>query len=468
MAIEITMPKLSDTMQEGTILKWRVQQGAQVAQGDVIAEVETDKAAMEMEAFESGTVRELRVPEGETVSVGSVIAVLATNGEGKEAPERKAAPARPLGEEPARAVAEEAEAGGAEEGRAAVEKARNAEEKRKEQERREQEEAARREREDGERREAAPQEKVEKREEPAEAKPVLPRLRHEEIVASPAARRLAREKGLELSQVRGTGPGGRIVLADVEGAQPGRRAEKPVAPGRPEPRRKPEPEQRPERSVKIRRIVGRKMVESWQNIPHFFVTVAIDMTDIIRIRKDLRASINDFMIAAAARCLQEYPWVNSHWVEGEPVEQKEINIAMAIATDRGLYNPVIRDCGRLSLKEISRRAADLVDRAHAGRLRMEELEGGTFTISNMGMLGVESFTAIITPPQAAVLAVGTVRGEAVVDDRGEPGVAPMVRLTLSSDHRILDGADAAEFLAALKSYLEAPVTLITWDYGKEQ
>ena len=149
------------------------------------------------------------------------------------------------------------------------------------------------------------------------------------------------------------------------------------------------------------------------------------------------------------------------------MEQKEINIAVAVATERGLYNPVVRNCEQLSLREIGRRAGELVDRAHAGRLNQEEMEGGTFTISNMGMLGVESFTAIITPPQAAVLAVGTVKGEAVVEEKGEPGIAPTVRLTLSADHRTLDGADAAEFLAAMKSYLEAPVTLITCSYGKE-
>jgi pyruvate dehydrogenase E2 component (dihydrolipoamide acetyltransferase) len=195
--------------------------------------------------------------------------------------------------------------------------------------------------------------------------------------------------------------------------------------------------------------------------------MAVDMTDVIRIRKDLRASINDFIIAAAARSLREHPWVNSHWAEERGVEQQAINIAIAVATERGLYNPVLHHCERLTLGEISRRAAGLVERAHGGRLTPEELEGGTFTISNMGMLGVESFTAIITPPQAAVLAVGTVRGEAVVDEKGEPGVAPVVRLTLGADHRILDGADAAEFLATLKSYLEAPVTLVTCDYGKE-
>jgi pyruvate dehydrogenase E2 component (dihydrolipoamide acetyltransferase) len=279
---------------------------------------------------------------------------------------------------------------------------------------------------------------------------------------SPVARILAKEKGLDLGRIRGTGPGGRIVLADVEGATPEKRSPPPSA----------EAGEKPERaagkSVKIRRIVARKMLESWQNIPHFFVTVAVDMTDVIRFRKDIEVSINDFIVAATTRSLHEHPWVNSLWIDGEAVEQESINIAMAVATERGLYNPVIHDCGKLSLKEIGRRARDLADKAHFGKLAHADMEGGTFTISNMGMLGVESFSAIITPPQAAVLAVGTVKGEVVVDDQGEPGIAPILRLTLSADHRTLDGADAAEFLGTLKSYLEAPVTLVTCNYGQEK
>ena len=215
-----------------------------------------------------------------------------------------------------------------------------------------------------------------------------------------------------------------------------------------------------EKNVRIRRLIERKMVESWQNKPHFFVTIAVDMTDIIRFRKDLGITINDFILAATAAALKEHPWVNSHWVENEAVEQEHINLAMAVATEGGLYYPVIKNLERLSLKQIGESTTVLAEKAHLGKLSDEDQEGGTFTVSNMGMLGVESFAAIITPPQAAVLAVGTVKGEVVVDEHEELVVAPMVRLTLSADHRILDGADAAEFLDSLKSYLEAPVTLI--------
>lgn len=214
------------------------------------------------------------------------------------------------------------------------------------------------------------------------------------------------------------------------------------------------------KKVRIRRLIERKMVESWQEKPHFFVTIAVDMTDVIRFRKDLGVTINDFVMAATAAALKEHPWVNSHWIDSEAVEQPHINLAMAVATEGGLYYPVIKNLESLSLKTINVTAAKLAEKAHLGHLRDEDQEGGTFTVSNMGMLGVESFAALVTPPQAAVLAVGTVKGEVVVDEHEELVVAPMVRLTLSADHRVLDGADAAEFLDSLKSYLEAPVTLI--------
>jgi pyruvate dehydrogenase E2 component (dihydrolipoamide acetyltransferase) len=431
MPTEITMPKLSDTMEEGTVLKWRIKSGDHVSAGDIIAEVETDKAAMEMEAYDKGVVQEIKIEEGETVPVGTVIAIFAAEGEEKKAPVSKK-------EEPAGEVKEERER--------AAKKEKAPEEKKAEKEKKEPE------------KEVEKEEEKEKKEE--EEKPVA--AREEEAVsaaaASPAARQLARERGLTLSDIRGTGPGGRIVLADVEKvlAKEGEISkEEGKTPG--------EKKEKARKSVRIRRVVAGKMVESWQHAPHFFVTVAVDMTDVIRFRKSLGVSINDFILAATARSLKKHPWVNSFWENGEIVEQESIHVAMAVATERGLYNPVVKNCGDLSLKEISRRAAELGEKAHAGKLSQQDLEGGTFTVSNMGMLGVESFTAIITPPQAAVLAVGTVKGEVIVADKEEPGIAPIVRLTLSADHRILDGADAAEFLADLKSYLEAPVTLITGD-----
>ena len=456
MATEITMPKLSDTMEEGTVLKWHVAAGDRVSRGDIIAEVETDKAAMEMEAFDDGVVTALKVPEGETVAVGTVIAILdgeapAKGGaEGKEMTAAGAKTQQTARREPEKTAASavEKEPGGGGAGPA-----------------QQTEQAAGK--------MAAAQEPPEGRgrKEPETEAPERSRFADKAgrgvrpggvgAPASPAARRLAEAAGIDLSQVRGTGPGGRVIVADVEQA----RAEKGGV---------SEDAVRGEvggekggKSVKIRRIVARKMIEAWETIPHFYVTVAVDMTDVIRFRKDLKVSINDFILAATARSLREHPWVNSHFLDGEAVEQPAINIAMAVATDRGLYNPVLKDCAERDLRDISRSSLDLAERAHQGKLSQEDMQDGTFTITNMGMLGVESFSAIITPPQVAVLAVGTARGELVVDEHGESTIAPILRLTLSADHRALDGADAAEFLATLKSYLEAPVVLIAGNTSRE-
>jgi len=393
MSVEITMPKLSDTMEEGTVLQWYIKSGDRINSGDVIAEVETDKAAVEMEAFAAGTVVELKVGAGETVPVGALLAVLSVVDD---------ASAQIAAEPEIDAVSEK--------------------------------------------------------------HPESTEQKADHQVISPAARRLADKKGINPAQLRGSGPGGRVILADVEArlsesdaAANSERSIEHAVGGRTDERGK----RSDQRAVKIRRIMARKMTGSWQTIPHFYVTFTVDMTDIIRFRKDLGLTINDFILAGVAHSLQEYPWVNSWWVDGEAVEQADINIAMAIATDRGLYNPVIKKCGELSLRELSRAAGELGRKAHAGKLAPEDLDGGTFTVSNMGMLGVDSFRAIITPPQAAVLAIGAVKGEVIVDESGEPAVAPIMRMTLAADHRILDGADAAEFMATLKSYLEAPVTLIS-------
>jgi len=280
------------------------------------------------------------------------------------------------------------------------------------------------------------------------------------LPASPAARRLAADHGLALDHLVGSGPGGRILVADVERTLAEQRQSGRKKGADQLPRTDGGDGRNSDKAVKIRRIMARKMTESWQTIPHFYVTYSVDMTDIIRFRKDLGLTINDFVLAGVVRSLREHPWVNSWWVDGEAVEQPKINIAIAIATDRGLYTPVVHDCAGMTVNDLSRMTRELGKRAHGGKLKPEDLDGGTFTVSNMGMLGVESFRAIIMPPQAAVLALGSVRGEVIVDDAGEPGVAPVMRMPLAADHRILDGADAAEFMATLKSYLEAPITLI--------
>lgn len=212
--------------------------------------------------------------------------------------------------------------------------------------------------------------------------------------------------------------------------------------------------------IKVRRLMARTMEAAWKSIPHFYVTVAVNMTEVVGIRHEYGATINDFVMAATARALVEHPWVNATWNGEQGVELPDVNIAMAAATDRGLFYPVLHNCDQLTLKQIGEASRGLAELAGECQLGEENLANPTFTVTNMGMMGVESFGAIITPPQAAVLSVGSVKGEVIVDERGEPAVALMMRLTLSADHRVLDGTDAAEFLDTLRCYLEAPVMLV--------
>ena len=282
----------------------------------------------------------------------------------------------------------------------------------------------------------------------------------ERLLVSPAARKLASELGIALDSLQGSGLQGRIVLADIERNQPTSDLDGKKKTAYRQKVSLPNPVER-EKSVKIRRLLARKMEKAWQTIPHFYVTIAVDMTDVVRFRHDIGVTINDFILAATVRALVEHPWINATWNGEQGVELPDVNIAIAAATDRGLYYPVLHNCHLLSLLQISENAKELADKAaNNSQLTEEEMTGGTFTITNMGMLGVESFGAIITPPQAAVLSVGSVKGEVVVDDQGEPSVALTMRLTLSADHRVLDGADAADFLGTIKCYLEAPTMLM--------
>ena len=276
---------------------------------------------------------------------------------------------------------------------------------------------------------------------------------------SPAALKLAAELGIALDSLRGSGSQGRIVLADVERGQSvdGVDDKKQTAYGQ-----KVSLPNLLERgkSVKIRRLLALKMEKAWQTIPHVYVTISVDMTDVISFRHNHNVTINDFVLAATARALVEHPWVNATWNGEQGIELADINIAIATATDRGLYYPVLHQCEQLTLQQISKKAHELTEKTMFHEEQQEDFSGATFTITNMGMLGVESFGAIITPPQAAVLAVGTIKGEVVVDSQGDPAVAPIMHITLSADHRVLDGVDVAEFLGTIKCYLEAPVVLL--------
>ena len=276
---------------------------------------------------------------------------------------------------------------------------------------------------------------------------------------SPAAQKLAAELGIDMDALQGSGVQGRILLADIERAQlsdleEGKQSayhQKVSLSGSVE----------RGKSIKIRRLLALKMEHAWQTIPHFYVTVSVDMTDVVRFRHDLGVTINDFILAATARALVEHPWVNATWNGERGVELADINIAIAAATDRGLYYPVLHHCEKLNLKQISALSRELTEKAMlADELSEDDFSEATFTLTNIGMFGVESCSAIITPPQAAVLSVGAINGEVVVDSQGSPAVAPIMRMTLSADHRVLDGVDVAEFLDTIKCYLEAPIMLI--------
>lgn len=428
MATEITMPKLSDTMTEGKLISWKKSVGERVERGDIIAEVETDKANMELEAFTSGILLETRIKPGEMVPVGTVIAVIGAAGEETPAPSPPSpepSPAiaspepPPTWQPPAEPPHKPLEAGEVPERIITAPEAEGAEEK------------------------------------PSVAAAVGEK-------ASPLVRRLAREKGIDLAKVTGSGPEGRILQEDLErfdrdrgpgtgGPEPGQ-AEGAVAGGA------------PQLLTRMRAAIARTVAESWRTIPHFYVTVEIDMGEAERVRQELKesaspVSVNDMIVKACALTLEKFPRANASFL-GDRIElHDEINIGIAVAIEEGLIVPVIRGCQSLSLKDIALWSRDLVEKGRAGRISEAEISGGTFTVSNMGMYGSDEFAAVILPPQGAILAVGAVADRPVIRN-GHLVAARMMRATLSSDHRLLDGVYAAQFLRELRKVLENPVTML--------
>lgn len=415
MVTEVVMPKMGYDMTEGTIVRWRKQEGDEVARGEIIAEVDTTKVTVEVEAYSSGVLRKIMVPEGQTVPVGEVIAVIAGRDETIPGVEEKAPPL----EKAASAVKEAVKPEGTEEGPVAAKE------------------------------EEAPR-----------------------IAASPVARRIAREKGVDLKRIRGTGPGGRIIKEDVETFVTKRPAEAPrpaPAPVAALPSAAPHEIPYEERDLsRMRQAIARRMAESKRVAPHFYVTSEIDMTEALKLRNSLNAlleegakiSVTDMLVKAAAKTLHEFSEVNASYVEGKLRVYQRINIGIAVALEQGLVTPVIPDCDKKPLSQIAHEAKQLVERARTGRLRAEDFVPGTFTISNLGMFDVEEFVAIINPPEAAILAVGSVIARPVAVD-GEVKVADRMRVTLSADHRVLDGAVAARLLQRLKIFLEQPLHLVS-------
>ena len=430
MAINILMPALSPTMTEGKLAKWHVKVGDTVKAGQVMCEIETDKATMEVEAVDEGRIGQLVVPEGtEGVKVNAVIAVLLEEGE-KSVPAGAPAAAPP----PAAAATP-----------AAV---------------------------------VAPTPKAAAPAAPA-PQPPAPQLSAApsgaRVFASPLAKRIAAEKGLDLSRIKGSGPGGRIVKADVEQAKPGAAPAAPAAAPAPKaaPAFTPQPifaapgdTRVPHTS--IRKVIARRMLESKQQVPHFYLTGEFEIDALLAARqainvmaekKGIKVSVNDMVIKACAKALRDHPECNASWTEDEMIQYGAVDISVAVATDRGLITPIVRNADMKGLSQIAAEMKDLAARAKVGKLKLEEFQGGGFTISNLGMFGVKDFSAIINPPQAMILAVG-VGEERVVVRKGQMVVRNMMNCTLAVDHRVVDGAMGAQYLQTLRAYIEQPAAML--------
>ncbi len=426
MSINILMPALSPTMTEGKLAKWHVKVGDTVKAGQVVCEIETDKATMEVEAVDEGKIGQIVVPEGaEGVKVNAVIAILLEEGETSlpagaapaptSAPKSAPAAAAPA---PAPKPASPAPAAPA----------------------------------------AAPK--------PAQA-PSGGR-----IFASPLAKRIAAEKGLDLSRLKGSGPNGRIVKADVETAKPqaapaAAPAPKAAPPAGPQPVFVAPGDTRVPHTS-IRKVIARRMLESKQTVPHFYLTVDLEIDALLAARQAINAvaekkgtkvSVNDMVIKACAKALRDHPECNASWTEDEMIQYGAVDISVAVATDRGLITPIVRNADMKGLAQIASEMKDLAARAKIGKLKLDEFQGGGFTISNLGMFGINSFAAIINPPQAMILAVG-VGEERPVVRKGQVVVRNMMSCTLAVDHRAVDGAMGAQFLQTLRGYIEQPAAML--------
>jgi pyruvate dehydrogenase E2 component (dihydrolipoamide acetyltransferase) len=434
MSINILMPALSPTMTEGKLAKWHVKEGDTVKSGQVLCEIETDKATMEVEAVDEGKIGKIVVPEGaEGVKVNSVIAVLLEEGE-TEVPKGAAAPPPPASTKPEPAPAQ------ASSGPRASGSLKSPSE---------------------------PEARGPKEHD-------APKSGANRIFASPLAKRIAAEKGIDLASLKGSGPNGRIVKVDVDGAKPGavapaaapKAAPKPAAPAAQPIFTAPGDQRIPHTA--IRKVIARRMLESKQTVPHFYLTVEFEIDALLAARaainevarkKDARVSVNDMVIKACAKALRDHPECNASWTEDEMIQYGAVDIAVAVATDRGLITPIVRNADMKGAAQISIEMKDLATRAKAGKLKLDEFQGGGFTISNLGMFGVKEFAAIINPPQAMILAVG-MGEERVVVRKGEMVIRNMMGCTLAVDHRVVDGAMGAQFLQTLRAYIEQPAAML--------
>jgi pyruvate dehydrogenase E2 component (dihydrolipoamide acetyltransferase) len=435
---EIQMPKLSDTMTEGTLVAWKKKKGDQVSAGEVLAEIETDKATMEWESPEDGTLTKIYVEEGGKVNVGDKIAFI--GGEGEEAPKGE--------EKEEKAEEEKKEEPGAEKDKEA--------EKAKPKEEEEEEKKA--------------EKKKEKKEEPVQAgAPLALKAEKPEearVKASPVARRVAAELGVDLSSVKGTGPGGRITETDVRAAAKSKAA----APKPPVPAAVKAGESARIQLSGMRKIIAQRLVESLGPVPHFYLTIDVDAGPLMEAREELKSAgenadaakitVNDFVLNAAVQAAVKVPRVNASFDGDAIMQYTDVDLGIAVAIEDGLLTPVIRAAQNKSLREISELAKDLAHRARNKRMKPEEFQGGTFTVSNLGGMGIDSFSAVINPPQGFILAVGKITKVPVMDDCDQIVVGHRMSLTMSCDHRVIDGALGAEYLKELRHLLENPALLM--------
>ncbi|PBB42908.1 pyruvate dehydrogenase complex dihydrolipoamide acetyltransferase [Mesorhizobium sp. WSM3866] len=453
MPINITMPALSPTMEEGNLAKWLVKEGDHVAPGDVIAEIETDKATMEVEAVDEGTVAKLVVPAGtEGVKVNAVIAILAGEGEDAGAAAKSDGGAAPKAEAP---KADPAKA-------------------------------------------EAPKEAPKPAAAPAKAEPAPVANGHaggERVFASPLARRIAKDAGVDVSALAGSGPHGRVVKADVEAAiasggakaAPAAKAPAGAPAGAPAPAPKPMLDDQvlklfAEGSYELvphdnmRKTIARRLVEAKSTIPHFYLTLDCELDALLALRTQLNAaapmrktekgevpayklSVNDMVIKAMAMALMAVPDANASWTENAMVKHKHADVGVAVSIPGGLITPIIRHADEKTLSVISNEMKDLASRARGRKLKPEEYQGGTTAVSNLGMFGVKDFAAVINPPHATILAVGAGEERAIVK-KGEIKIATIMSVTLSTDHRAVDGALGAELLGAFKRMIENPMGML--------
>lgn len=406
------MPKLSDTMTEGTVVKWLKKPGEKIEMGDILAEIETDKATMEMEAFDEGVLKEVFVQEGQAAKIGAKIAFVEGDEEESSDDENPAEQSTP-------------------------------------------------------KEKSTPEAKTA----PASVAKSETSKSGERLKASPLAKKIAQERGIDLSTISGSGPAGRIVAADIPESS-GSTASKAAAAPAPA-AIKPETTGGEERKISLsgmRRIIAERLLASKTQIPHFYLSIEVDAAPLMRLRKEVNAAneaaglpkitVNDFVLLATARAAALNPKVNSAWAGDHILEYGSVNLSVAVAVDDGLVTPVLRNAQSLSLRQISEGVKELAGRARNKKLKPEEFQGGTITVSNLGSYGVEQFYAIVNPPQAAILAVGAIVKKPVVNAKDEIVVGQRMSISLSGDHRVVDGAVGAEFMSSLRKLIENPALML--------